>query len=150
MITLDAATRLTKTCVESLDADFRARVKAWITECCEQKLTPYIYEGRRTMQRQAELWAIGRTTLGKIVTKARPGQSYHNYGLAFDWVPLVRHPKKEGYYMAMFEDEAAYRKGAAIGKPHLIVPISWESGHLQDGKYASLADVWKVFGKPNI
>jgi peptidoglycan L-alanyl-D-glutamate endopeptidase CwlK len=43
----------------------------------------------RTFEEQAELYAIGRTKPGKIVTNAKPGQSWHNFGLVFDVVPLV-------------------------------------------------------------
>lgn len=38
----------------------------------------------RSMDEQATLYARGRTAPGRIVTYAKPGQSYHNYGLAFD------------------------------------------------------------------
>jgi peptidoglycan L-alanyl-D-glutamate endopeptidase CwlK len=38
----------------------------------------------RTMDEQAKLYAQGRTLPGPIVTKAKPGQSAHNYGMAFD------------------------------------------------------------------
>ena len=41
----------------------------------------------RSMQEQAELYAQGRTKPGAIVTNARPGYSYHNFGLAIDVVP---------------------------------------------------------------
>jgi peptidoglycan L-alanyl-D-glutamate endopeptidase CwlK len=41
----------------------------------------------RTMEEQAALYAQGRTKPGPIVTYARPGYSYHNFGLAFDVVP---------------------------------------------------------------
>lgn len=43
----------------------------------------------RTFAEQDALFAQGRTKPGKIVTKARGGQSYHNYGLAVDIVLLV-------------------------------------------------------------
>lgn len=38
----------------------------------------------RTIAEQDKLYAQGRTTPGAIVTKARGGYSYHNYGLAID------------------------------------------------------------------
>jgi peptidoglycan L-alanyl-D-glutamate endopeptidase CwlK len=41
----------------------------------------------RSMEEQAELYAQGRSKPGPIVTNARPGYSYHNFGLAFDVVP---------------------------------------------------------------
>ena len=44
----------------------------------------------RDMNEQARLYAQGRTSPGQIVTYARPGQSYHNYGMAFDVVPMVQ------------------------------------------------------------
>lgn len=38
---------------------------------------------------QDELYAQGRTKPGKIVTNARGGDSYHNYGLALDFCLLL-------------------------------------------------------------
>ncbi len=40
--------------------------------------------GTRDWDEQARLYAQGRTTPGKIVTKAPPGSSFHNFGLAID------------------------------------------------------------------
>ncbi|WP_313448261.1 M15 family metallopeptidase [Sphingobacterium sp.] len=42
----------------------------------------------RTIEEQNALYAQGRTKAGKIVTNAKGGQSFHNYGLAFDIVIL--------------------------------------------------------------
>lgn len=41
-------------------------------------------EGLRDSATQAARFAQGRTTPGKIVTRARAGYSFHEYGLAFD------------------------------------------------------------------
>jgi peptidoglycan L-alanyl-D-glutamate endopeptidase CwlK len=43
----------------------------------------------RTFAEQDALYAQGRTKPGKIVTNAKGGQSYHNYGLAIDIALLV-------------------------------------------------------------
>lgn len=43
----------------------------------------------RTFKEQDELYAKGRTTAGPVVTKAKGGQSYHNYGLAIDIVLII-------------------------------------------------------------
>ncbi|WP_207425066.1 peptidoglycan-binding protein [Pedobacter sp. SYSU D00535] len=45
-----------------------------------------IFEAYRYPQRQAQLYAQGRTKPGNIVTYARPWSSYHQYGLAVDFV----------------------------------------------------------------
>lgn len=47
-----------------------------------------ISDTTRTVEEQENLWRQGRTRPGKIVTDARGGQSFHNYGLAFDVVPV--------------------------------------------------------------
>lgn len=46
----------------------------------------FLFEGLRSFNRQGFLYAQGRTKKGRIVTKAPPGFSYHNYGLAGDFV----------------------------------------------------------------
>ena len=43
----------------------------------------------RTFAEQDKLYAKGRTAPGGIVTKARGGLSYHNYGLAIDIVLII-------------------------------------------------------------
>ncbi len=47
-----------------------------------------VTSGRRTMAEQQKLYDQGRTTKGAIVTKAKPGQSAHNFGLAADLAPM--------------------------------------------------------------
>ncbi|WP_100012844.1 M15 family metallopeptidase [Lentibacillus sediminis] len=44
-----------------------------------------ITDGTRSIERQNELYAQGRTADGVIVTHAEGGESYHNYGLAIDY-----------------------------------------------------------------
>jgi peptidoglycan L-alanyl-D-glutamate endopeptidase CwlK len=47
-----------------------------------------ITQGLRTIAEQNDLYAQGRTVPGKIVTKAKGGDSMHNYGLAVDFCLL--------------------------------------------------------------
>lgn len=49
-----------------------------------------IMQGLRTMADQAAIYAEGRSAPGKIVTNAKPGYSYHQYGVAADLVPGLR------------------------------------------------------------
>ena len=52
-----------------------------------QRGTPIIsvvFSGFRSFEEQQVLFDKGRKTPGPIVTNARPGESYHNYGLAVD------------------------------------------------------------------
>jgi D-alanyl-D-alanine dipeptidase len=45
---------------------------------------PIITQGYRTFEESDKLYQQGRTTPGEIVSNAKAGQSWHNYGLAID------------------------------------------------------------------
>jgi peptidoglycan L-alanyl-D-glutamate endopeptidase CwlK len=57
----------------------------------------------RTFAEQDGLFAQGRTKPGAIVTKAKGGQSYHNYGLAIDIVLLVDKDKNGTFESASWD-----------------------------------------------
>jgi peptidoglycan L-alanyl-D-glutamate endopeptidase CwlK len=59
-----------------------------LDRCAQGGLALVVTQGLRTWEEQDALYAQGRTAPGKIVTKARGGQSYHNFGLAFDILVL--------------------------------------------------------------
>ncbi|MEP6920605.1 MAG: M15 family metallopeptidase [bacterium] len=48
-----------------------------------------VVQGTRTFAEQDALFAQGRARPGQIVTRAKGGQSNHNYGLAVDLCPFV-------------------------------------------------------------
>lgn len=75
----------------------------FINDLSEQGISYRLYNGTRTFDKQAELYGKGRTeqeliTAGvdkkyakpneKKVTNAKPGSSFHNYGLAGDGVEI--------------------------------------------------------------
>ena len=72
----------------------------------------------RSMAVQAALHAQGRTAPGKIVTNARPGYSFHNFGLAIDVVPteLVALPDWGETPAYRPHAEALWRRLGVIGK----------------------------------
>jgi peptidoglycan L-alanyl-D-glutamate endopeptidase CwlK len=70
-----------------LDRKFGSRINDLIAayrQAHPDMPVPYILEGFRSMEKQAQYYAQGRTTPGNIITKARPGESMHNYGFAAD------------------------------------------------------------------
>jgi len=136
---LSEASARTLRAIDTLDASFQKRVRGWLNEMVASRITPLIYCGRRTMEEQAMLYAQGRTRPGKIITQAKPGQSYHNYGLAFDWVPL--RVGKGDLLDTNWDDETAFRLGEHVGLTFNLAAISWETGHLQDGRYSTWRDI---------
>lgn len=59
--------------------------KDLLAAAAKEDIDLVITEDVRTADSQDELYEQGRTTGGDIVTNAKGGQSYHNYGLAFDY-----------------------------------------------------------------
>ncbi len=62
----------------------RAGAEEVIRRAYKQGISVLFSDGYRSNAEQNKLYAQGRTASGKIVTNARGGQSYHNYGLAID------------------------------------------------------------------
>ncbi|QYY44797.1 M15 family metallopeptidase (plasmid) [Aneurinibacillus thermoaerophilus] len=56
-----------------------------VFEAWQRGIYVLITQGYRSIAEQNELYAQGRTKPGKIVTNAKGGTSYHNYGLALDF-----------------------------------------------------------------
>lgn len=71
-----------------LNKKARAKFEAFLADVIPAMAAPGItvevISGLRSWAQQSALYAQGRTKLGRIVTKARPGSSWHNYGLAID------------------------------------------------------------------
>ena len=66
----------------------RQRAQAFVDACKQAGIDILITSTFRDLESQAALYAQGRTMPGKRVTNAKPGQSYHNWRVAFDVVPL--------------------------------------------------------------
>jgi len=64
-------------------------VTAVINSLAAAGLKVEVTQGLRTFAEQDALFAQGRTKPGKKVTRAKGGQSKHNYGLAVDLCPFI-------------------------------------------------------------
>jgi peptidoglycan L-alanyl-D-glutamate endopeptidase CwlK len=83
-------------------------------------VTVEVISGLRSWSAQAALYAQGRTKPGRIVTKARPGSSWHNYGLAID-LGLF----KNGLYLDEKKPAEADKLYAEIGALAGRLGIEW-------------------------
>lgn len=113
--------------IETMHPNLRERLKADYLEC-NNKIVPKGKRLRfthtlRTFKEQDDLYAQGRTKPGKKVTNARGGQSYHNYGLAFDIVILEDKDGNGTFETANYEVNALWRKVAEFFKSR-----GWEWG----------------------
>ncbi|OKP91341.1 M15 family metallopeptidase [Paenibacillus sp. P32E] len=112
-----------------------------------------ITQGLRTIAEQDALYAQGRTNPGQIVTNAKGGTSYHNYGLAIDYALLLNDGKqvswdtqldvdKDGVTEWMEVVEEAEKLGFEWGGdwtsfkdlPHLQISFGLSTSQLRAGK----------------
>lgn len=73
------------TSLDSLHPALRARVERGLARARAEGLAVFLFEGLRSRERQNYLWQLGRSLPGKIVTRALPDGSWHEYGLAVDF-----------------------------------------------------------------
>jgi len=83
--------------------------------CKTRGLSFVVTAGLRSNAEQDALYAKGRTTEGKVVTKARGGESWHNYGLAFDFVPIHPATNQPVWEDTRFEWQAIGDLGESLG-----------------------------------
>jgi len=103
----------------------------------------HVVQALRTIDEQNALYAKGRTAPGAVVTNAKGGSSYHNYGLAFDVAPFVN--GKLNYNID-------WNPVAAIGKKH---GFKWggdfksikDKPHFEDGFGHSVHDLYALSQK---
>jgi peptidoglycan L-alanyl-D-glutamate endopeptidase CwlK len=74
--------------INTLHPMIRNEARAFINDCETQGIKLRVTAGFRSIDEQNKLYAKGRTEPGKVVTNARGGQSFHNYGLALDVVEM--------------------------------------------------------------
>lgn len=95
--------------LSDLTPAMQLKAEAFVKACEAVGISVLIYCTLRTGAEQDELYKIGRTVPGKIVTNAKAGQSLHNTGRAFDFVPMLHGKPQWG-------DKELYLRCGVIGE----------------------------------
>lgn len=110
--------------LSGLNRKARAKFEDFLTAAqpilAKHGATAEVLSGLRSYQQQAALYAQGRTKPGKIVTNARPGSSWHNYGLAID-LGLF----KAGVYLDAKNPRFADRIYSELGQLARSMGVEW-------------------------
>ncbi len=125
--------------LDDLRPEFRELVDKWFAGLFASSIDILITCTLRTPMEQDALYAQGRTLPGPIVTKARSGESAHQYGLALDFV-ILRNGKPDWSGDSPAWDQAitiAQRSGLQSLRP-------MESAHLQHPDWKALSGRTKV------
>lgn len=82
--------------------------REFVKACAAEGIDVIITSTYRDHESQAALYAQGRSTPGKIVTKAKAGHSWHNWRMAFDFVPCINGKP-------VWDDDSLWNRCGAIG-----------------------------------
>jgi len=107
-----------------------------------------IVQGLRTIEEQDALYEQGRTKPGAIVTKAKGGSSFHNYGLAIDFA-ILTDTDGNGSYNDLSWDIKRDNDKDGVADWLEVVKIFEDAGWEWGGKWATLKDyphLQKTFG----
>lgn len=101
----------------------------------------------RTFAEQEKLYSLGRTLPGKIVTQAKAGHSYHNYGLAIDIVLLQDKDKNGSYETANWDQKTDFdgdQRSDWMEVVNIFKQYGWEWGG--DWGFKDAPHFQKTFG----
>ena len=131
--------------IAGLNPKLQPLARKLVETATAQGINVKIICGNRTYEEQDDLYAQGRSKDGNIVTKARGGQSMHNFGTAFDIGIFSADGKK---YLGESPD---YKKVGKIGESlGLECGGYWEfvdDPHFQYNEGRSLAQLRSDFEK---
>ena len=137
--------------VALLHPSVRAEVKQLI-EKSESGFPPTmavrIVQGLRTIKEQNDLYAQGRTKPGNVVTNAKGGSSFHNYGLAIDFA-ILTDKDGNGSFEDLSWDIKKDNDKDGIADWLEVVKVFEAAGWSWGGKWATLKDyphLQKTFG----
>jgi peptidoglycan L-alanyl-D-glutamate endopeptidase CwlK len=115
--------------LSKLHPTVRAKVLAVQGRLDGEGIPMRVFEAYRAPERQAFLYAKGRTAPGSKVTNAKAWESYHQYGLAADFVRFENgRPNWDTDTPQKRDQWARYH---AIAKEEGLEPLSWELPHVQ-------------------
>jgi peptidoglycan L-alanyl-D-glutamate endopeptidase CwlK len=95
--------------LDDLAPPAKQRALAFIAAANAKGIDLLVTSTYRDSESQDALYAQGRSTPGNIVTRAKAGQSWHNWRCALDVVPLVNGK-------AIWDDQALWKQVGEIGK----------------------------------
>jgi len=127
--------------LNDLNLKVKVLCEQFIAKCDAAGVDVLITSTYRDAESQNALYALGRTVAGRKVTNAKGGQSFHNWRVAFDFVPIVNGK-------AMWNDAAAFNKCGEIAES---LGLEWagrwkrfkETAHIQYTGGLSLVDFQK-------
>ena len=113
--------------IDAIEAGFPENVKVRIVQ------------GLRTIDEQNALFAQGRTKPGSIVTNAKGGKSYHNYGLAIDFAIMYDKDNNGSFEVLSWDTKYDFDKDG-VSDWQEVVKAFKDKGWKWGGDWTSIKD----------
>jgi len=134
--------RPSSTALSSLDPYVAFLASEFLRLCSANHLEVLVTAAFRSWDESDRLYALGRTEPGSIVTNARAGDSYHNWGLAFDAAPfennLISNDQTQFNLMGHLGEKVGLEWGgrfkSIVDLPHFQYTFGLTPYDLQNGK----------------
>ena len=107
----------------------RKAVEAVQKKLDTEKIPMRVFEAYRSPERQAHLYSQGRTRPGARVTNAKPWESYHQFGMAADFVRFEN--GRWNWNDKTSKERADWKRYHEIAHEKGLEPLSWELPHVQ-------------------
>ena len=112
----------------------RPLCRRWLARCHEQAVDAFVTHTYRSPAEQDELYALGRTRPGKLVTNARGGTSQHNFTLP-DGTPASK-----AFDFAVRRTDGTLNWNPLSSEWKAAVAIGKELGLVWGGDFQSILD----------
>lgn len=96
--------------INTLLPEAKLKATTFLNACIDNGMSLKIICGTRTYEEQNAIYSQGRTKPGKIVTNARGGYSWHNFGIAWD-IGIFSEDGK-----SYIPESPLYKKAGVIGR----------------------------------
>jgi len=131
-------------CIASLHPQVQPLARSLVQIAAKHGVEICVISGNRSYEEQNVLFAQGRTTAGKIVTRAQGGWSNHNFGLAFDigvWENGQYQPESKSYRIVGNLGKAIGLEWGGdwksiVDEPHFEVVPKWAANLLEPARLA--------------
>jgi peptidoglycan LD-endopeptidase CwlK len=117
--------------VSGLHESVQPLAQKLIEAAAQEGINITLVQGNRTNAEQDAIYAQGRTTPGPIVSNTKGGESWHNFGLAFDVAIISSGPKPPAGKVTFPPDKAIWQRLGALGQQ---LGMTWGGG------FSTLAD----------
>lgn len=125
VLTLDQIKAKSATKLAQLLPVVRTAAEKLIERCYQRGVQILITQGFRSFAEQNELYAQGRSKPGLVVTNAKGGESFHNFGVAIDFALLLADGRQVSWDTLRDDDKDSLPDWSEVVEEAKVIGFEW-------------------------